>query len=534
MKKKVLSLLLTATIVATSIAIPNVTANAEMNRPYEVETEYYYDASYYMSQYDSENLGTWNEDTGKYEGGTSWKWSEVQSKSTAPTVTNLNTNETFTGMWDYSYNKQKWTTENTKLRVTGGTLPHLRSEDSQAKLMYQAYCEADGETFSASNWEEVPANCIVTINGDYNGLTVVFAVVDDCEYHNFSKVTTLALWQEPNDHHITADSDGVNITASGSALSGIKRFYYTLNNGNAVYSETFNDETTEATVTFRDVFPVTTGYYKVNVYMETYSGLSLPADTIEVQHTATDIAEATVSIQTKWEYTGKAIKPPVTVTYDGATLKQNTDYTVAYSNNKNEGTGTVTITGIGNFTGLTVADFTIAKNSIATCNVKLKTTSYTYSGSAKEPAVTVTTQKGKKLTRNTDYTLEYKNNIKEGIATVTVTGKGLYKGSQKATFTIKPVTPAISKTTAKSSKKIYTKWSIKKKGKITGYEIQLATDKKFKKNLKKRTTTKSSYTMSSLKKNTKYYIRIRAYKKNSDGTKVYSSWSKVKTCKTKK
>ena len=138
------------------------------------------------------------------------------------------------------------------------------------------------------------------------------------------------------------------------------------------------------------------------------------------------------------------------------------------------------------------------------------------------------------MTRNTDYTLEYKNNIKEGIATVTVTGKGLYKGSQKATFTIKPVTPAISKTTAKSSKKIYTKWSIKKKGKITGYEIQLATDKKFKKNLKKRTTTKSSYTMSSLKKNTKYYIRIRAYKKNSDGTKVYSSWSKVKTCKTKK
>ena len=226
MKKKVLSLLLTATIVATSIAVPNVTANAKMNSPWEISQSYVYDAGDYMSQYNDENLGTWNEDTGEYEGGTSWNWSDVQSQSQAPTVTNLYTNEVYEGLWDSTYNKAKWTTGGVKLRVTGGSLTHLRSEDSQKKYMYQVYDESEGETFDANNWQEVPSNHIVTVDGDYNGVSVVFALVDDCEYHNFSQVTTLGLWQEVNDFSLTYDSDGVNVSVTGHALSGIKRFYY--------------------------------------------------------------------------------------------------------------------------------------------------------------------------------------------------------------------------------------------------------------------------------------------------------------------
>ncbi len=68
----------------------------------------------------------------------------------------------------------------------------------------------------------------------------------------------------------------------------------------------------------------------------------------------------------------------------------------------------------------------------------------------------------------------------------------------------------------------------------SGYQIQVATDKKFKKN-KKTVTAKKSKTkvkINKLKSKKKYYVRIRAYKTVS-GKKVYGAWSKVKTVKTK-
>lgn len=73
-------------------------------------------------------------------------------------------------------------------------------------------------------------------------------------------------------------------------------------------------------------------------------------------------------------------------------------------------------------------------------------------------------------------------------------------------------------------------------GKVSasGYQTQVATDKKFKKN-KKTVTAKKSKTkvkISKLKKKKKYYVRVRAYKSIS-GKKVYGAWSKVKTVKTK-
>ena len=86
----------------------------------------------------------------------------------------------------------------------------------------------------------------------------------------------------------------------------------------------------------------------------------------------------------------------------------------------------------------------------------------------------------------------------------------------------------------KSAKKaISVEW--KKVGGVKGYQIQVATDKKFKKNkktvnIKKQKTTKT--TVKKLKAKKKYYVRVRTYK-IVNGKKVYSSWSKVKSVKTK-
>lgn len=75
----------------------------------------------------------------------------------------------------------------------------------------------------------------------------------------------------------------------------------------------------------------------------------------------------------------------------------------------------------------------------------------------------------------------------------------------------------------------------KKVSGVKGYQVQVATDKKFKKNkktatVKKQKTTK--VTIKKLKAKKKYYVRIRTYK-TVKGKKIYSSWSKVKTAKTK-
>ena len=75
----------------------------------------------------------------------------------------------------------------------------------------------------------------------------------------------------------------------------------------------------------------------------------------------------------------------------------------------------------------------------------------------------------------------------------------------------------------------------KKVGGVKGYQVQVATDKKFKKNkktvtVKKQKTTKT--TVKKLKAKKKYYVRVRTYK-IVNGKKVYSAWSKVKSVKTK-
>lgn len=63
----------------------------------------------------------------------------------------------------------------------------------------------------------------------------------------------------------------------------------------------------------------------------------------------------------------------------------------------------------------------------------------TYTGSEIKPAVTVQTNPSDsttKLKEDTDYTVEYKNNVNVGEATVTVTGKSSYSGTITKTFSI--------------------------------------------------------------------------------------------------
>lgn len=72
---------------------------------------------------------------------------------------------------------------------------------------------------------------------------------------------------------------------------------------------------------------------------------------------------------------------------------------------------------------------------LSSCSAELSQSEYTYDGTEKKPDVTVM-DKNKELRKGTDYTIEYSNNINVGTATVTIVGKGNYKGTISKTFTI--------------------------------------------------------------------------------------------------
>lgn len=105
--------------------------------------------------------------------------------------------------------------------------------------------------------------------------------------------------------------------------------------------------------------------------------------------------------------------------------------------------------------------------------------------------------------------------------------------TKKSNKTVKkPKNTKIKKLTSKKANLTIT-WS--KISGVKGYQIQVATDKKFKKNkktvtIKKQKTTKK--TIKKLKSGKKYYVRIRTYKV-SKNKKVYSSWTKAKKVKIK-
>lgn len=109
---------------------------------------------------------------------------------------------------------------------------------------------------------------------------------------------------------------------------------------------------------------------------------------------------------------------------------------------------------------------------------------------------------------------------------------GIYSSASKnITINVSLKRPSLSIKNIKK-KKLSLSW--KKEKRASGYEIYIAPNSKFKK-YKKYMIKKSQIkkTVSRLKKNKKYWVRMRSYK-TAGGRKIYSSYSKVKTIKIRK
>ena len=146
-------------------------------------------------------------------------------------------------------------------------------------------------------------------------------------------------------------------------------------------------------------------------------------------------------------YTGKAIKPDLTVTDEAAgnnALVLNKDYTVSYSKNKAVGEGQITVKGKGNYSGTVKVPFTISPVNLAqgetAGKIEVRVNDIAYTGKALKPAVQVyeTVDGKERKLSGSAYTLSYSNNTEKGIGTVTVTGKEKsgYTGTVTADFRI--------------------------------------------------------------------------------------------------
>lgn len=86
------------------------------------------------------------------------------------------------------------------------------------------------------------------------------------------------------------------------------------------------------------------------------------AQNVELRYRKMTDADLSATLNpTTYIYDGTAKEPEVLVVYDGQTLTKDTDYTVAYSDNKNAGSAEVTITGIGVYHETAHLQFTIGK-----------------------------------------------------------------------------------------------------------------------------------------------------------------------------
>ena len=86
------------------------------------------------------------------------------------------------------------------------------------------------------------------------------------------------------------------------------------------------------------------------------------AQNVELRYRKMTDADLSATLNpTTYIYDGTAKEPEVLVVYDGQTLTKDTDYTVAYSDNKNAGSAEVTITGIGVYHETAHLQFAIGK-----------------------------------------------------------------------------------------------------------------------------------------------------------------------------
>ncbi|MBE6741625.1 MAG: hypothetical protein E7570_04890 [Ruminococcaceae bacterium] len=237
----------------------------------------------------------------------------------------------------------------------------------------------------------------------------------------------------------------------------------------------------------------------------------------------------------EFKYTGEARTPkkvtvkitqtnPETLENETVTLVENTDFTLEFVNNLNVGTATVTATGIGNYTGILSADYSIIPCAMKASDIKITDIQKAYPN--KIPAFKVA-YKETALTEGVDYTVSVKNNDKVGIktATLVVEGKGNYSGSKEKKINIYPKKVTGFTTKSRTTSSVEIQWKSQSDIGVNGYRVYTCNEKGENAKLYK-TVDKNSCNVTDKKAGEYCYFYVRAIKKK-DGSIISGESSKI-------
>ncbi len=231
------------------------------------------------------------------------------------------------------------------------------------------------------------------------------------------------------------------VLMSAVKVTGIQNKIYTGDKVVPEFTVKYGQETLEADKDYKvfcDSVEVGTATAVIKGIGEKYVG----EKTVTFKITGTVLKPANVQLEnaSNLYYTGNAIEPVVKI----SDAEQDRDFTVSYDKNVKAGTATVTVKGIGKYTGTVKKTFKIApfdiqqnpegKLSYQTAGMEVP---YMKGGSKLKASDLKAVFNGKNLVEGTDYTLVYSGNKKLGTATVKIKGKGNFKGTTApVSFTI--------------------------------------------------------------------------------------------------
>lgn len=338
----------------------------------------------------------------------------------------------------------------------------------------------------------------------------------------------------------SAYADDAKVLTDTNITLSQQSFVYdgTAKNPAVIYNGITLSENTDYTVKYSNNVDV--GTVKATITgINNYSGRAVKE--FKITPIKFDDKKVSVSLEkSSFVYNGQSITPVVYVAYNHNYLIQNTDFTATYSNNNAPGVATVKIKGIGNYSGSISKTYIILPEKIASVSIKKSSATsavISWSAASKVSGYEILKFDSAKnayvhLTHVSNSQTSYKvSSLKNSTAYYyqvraykTVNDKNYYGEAGNTVFTfIKPskvklTSVTLSKTTLK------VEW---KKVNCSGYEITYTTDSKFKKGLKKvkiKNPKTVKKTIKKLKKNKKYYVKVRAYK-DYNGVRYYGDRS---------
>ena len=138
-------------------------------------------------------------------------------------------------------------------------------------------------------------------------------------------------------------------------------------------------------------------------------------------------------------YTSEALEPAPVVTFNGMTLEKDADYTVAYSNNVNAGTATVTVTAVSTnakYSGSAQKNFTINPATLTAVTLAKSEFTYNFTNPQLQTATAAEVKAGNLVVPATDYDITNNTATELGTYTAKVKGKNNFQGEVTADFAI--------------------------------------------------------------------------------------------------